>query len=168
METITVGRKFSAPCLQRALCCRIAPDMEPQQIHHPSIMCTAVYVDPDAVIVPQSVGNDMQFVNSQGFVWWAHQSKAQAIDGNTGYASTESDVEGMSPICTARLFSLFLLIQNELGCEHSEARGENFTLAELHAFKRSVSPEYETKKEEMLQHKVMKYWVRRTAFTDSR
>jgi hypothetical protein len=195
MTSITVGRKYSGPCLRRAVCCRLSPDVDKDQngqrrakhslswtnhLRHPAIMCTAVYVEPDAVVMTQSNGNDdFQFTDSRAFVWWPGLTQAHVIDGTTGFAlnNGEGDQEPggtESPVCTKQLTEAFLSVQQQgwhdggtTGSLADGAGGSSLmipeTLAELRALKRRVSPAYEAKKEQLFRHKVMEDWVRRSA-----
>lgn len=181
MQSITVGRKFSKLCFQRAVCCRIAADTENKQpdssscVRHPAAMGTAVYVDPDAAVVPKTDPdeNDMQFTSNRGYCWWPTTSANQAahvIDGNTGLALHINNDGGddyhessflESPICTHQLTHVFVKIQQQLQAGNVNQLASPECLADLRQFKQQASPNYETKKEKLFQHKVMKTWRRR-------
>ena len=164
--TITVGRKFSGVCFRRAVCCRIGTDYpsnpQGQCVNHPSAMCTAVYVDPDAVITPQQDGtNDLQFTATQAFVWWPGLAQAHTLDSNTGFSADGEEME--SPVCSKRLTEVFHTIVRELGIMDPKENGGKLyrTLEDLRRFKLAISPYYEADKDKLLQHKVMRNWCRR-------
>ena len=59
LRSVTVGRRFSRPHAERALCCRLQ-DFEPQtrglgglptpyRIHHPTMLCTAIKLDESVI-----------------------------------------------------------------------------------------------------------------------
>ena len=164
MQSITVGRKFSSVCFRRAVCCRISPDSpKPQRyrVHHPSVMCTSVYVDDGAMIAtPQNDSDGMQFSNTLAYAWWPSLTKAQAIDSNTGFAIDQNDPE--SPICTKKLTEICQLIQRELRDDQQTTTSLPETLEELRILKVATSPNYEATKDHILRHKVMKTWNRRS------
>ena len=191
VQSLSVGRKFSAVCLKRAICCRIASDDNGENkncttsrkerkrplprfaVHHPSVMCTAVYVDADTTVIPQNAKatQDLQFTDTRAFVWWPGLTRAHLLDGTTGLAAIvdndeQNDQGAESPICTKQLTEFFLEIQKEIGNAHGDKIVQ--TLTDLRRFKLQVSPTYETTKDRLLtSHKVMKDWMRRAAPTDN-
>lgn len=191
MTTLTVGRKFSRACLQRAVCCRLddaalsrkvanqrrgrdssrADTQTQPPVHHPSVMCTAVYVEPDAVVIPQTNQdqNDMQFTDTRAFVWWLGLTQAQCLDATTGWVAAVThadDVAIESPVSTRQLTEIFQQIQQGrfLDDESTATTNHVASLTDLRAFKQQVSSTYEARKEEMFQHPVMRMWVRRSAY----
>eukprot|EP00977_Amphora_coffeiformis_P014364 scaffold3988_cov162-Amphora_coffeaeformis.AAC.1 len=165
MKTITVGRKYSNICFRRAVCCRIGTDSpgNPQghRVNHPSVMCTAVYVDPDAVVVPQQDGaNDVTFTSTQAFVWWPGLTQAQTLDSHTGFSADAIELE--SPVCSKQLTEAFRTIQVALGVmDPKDADNPCRTLGDLRRLKLSISPQYEAEKDKLFRHKVMRHWCRR-------
>jgi tRNA-specific adenosine deaminase 1 len=172
VTSITVGRKLSGVCCRRAICCRIAPDTEAcTGVHHPAVMGTAVYLDPDAVVTPtDSLANDVQFAANRAWAWWPGLSRAHAVDRRTGYAVIDPIADegkekqvATSPICTYQLVEVFRSILATFRPVEPLAPQ---TLTELRTLKGRVSLAYENRKDELLRHPVMKSWSRRTDIID--
>ena len=99
IQSITVGRKFSALTCRRAICCRIASGTGcenvvvdgPFRLQHPATMGTAVLLDETGVIDMSSdraEGQDVRFYSSLSWAsWWTENDAehvVECIDGATG------------------------------------------------------------------------------------
>lgn len=70
VKTVTVGRKFSEKTCQRALCCRLGDfSYGSYQLHHPSMLQTAVKFDRGVIKVDKS-GQAACFHESRCMSWW--------------------------------------------------------------------------------------------------
>jgi len=100
IQSVTVGRKFSALTCRRAICCRLASgtgsenvDVDgPFRLQHPATMGTAVLLDETGVIDMSSdraEGQDVRFYSSLSWASWWTETEAkhvvECIDGETGF-----------------------------------------------------------------------------------
>ena len=94
LKTVTVGRRFSRPHAERALCCRLQ-DFEPQnrglselahpyRIHHPAMLCTAVKLDQSYISTEGEEGRHADFGEARCLCWAAGERQPELIDGASG------------------------------------------------------------------------------------
>ncbi len=94
LRSVVVGRRFSKPHLERALCCRVQ-DFEPHnkglatlptqyRVHHPSMLCTAVKLDDSLIPTDGEPGHHADFGEARCMCWAAGDACAELIDGNSG------------------------------------------------------------------------------------
>ena len=113
---------------------------------------------------------DVRFGSTLAWVWWPliedvpfGGGMAECIDGRTGLVydffregEGDSRVEVSSMVSTAELVRLFTKVKG------ADELLTTKTLKQLRAFKRDVSPKYETAKDELLsKHRVFRHWRRR-------
>ena len=114
LASVTVGRKFSRAHCERGLCCRLqdfAPRkvpalaaLDPFQIRHPSMMCTAIKLDHG---VYKGEGARASF-DSRCLVWARGDERAELLEGASGLARGEGAAgRQLSRVCKARLFGAF-------------------------------------------------------------
>ena len=94
LRSIVIGRRFSQPHAERALCCRLA-DFEPQtrrltalplpyRIHHPLMLCTALKLDESVIPTGGVEGRHADFSELRCLCWSAGDAMAELIDGVSG------------------------------------------------------------------------------------
>lgn len=172
MDSITIGRKFNRCVSQRALCCR-ALGFETRNedtksiysLHHPSIMCTSVYLDDSGVIEMNGkkvVGQDIRFPSKLCWSWWPMEGKSECIDGESGslysYDVVMSKLCPPPKTCTNSLTNAFLNIWEVTGHEKLSCPS---SITELRAIKERVSQSYESAKLDLLKHNTFSLWNRR-------
>ena len=89
VDTITVGRKFSEPHCQRALCCRVQDFSSPPQFatHHPVMLGTGVKLDEGAYDTTDTGSGGGASFGSVCVAWCAsRQGSCFLVDGPTGWA----------------------------------------------------------------------------------
>jgi hypothetical protein len=122
---------------------------------------------------------DLRFDSTLAWVWWPFMEgerdhtgglcsgMAECIDGATGFihnyfgehSNEDLHRHHVSLVSTAELLRLFSRISNSNG-EMLESSIK--TLRCIRAFKRHVSPEYETAKDKLLsKHRIFRQWRRR-------
>ena len=188
MDTMTVGRKFSAMSCRRAVCCRIGESVQNGthgmfKLQHPAIMGTSVYLDEDGVIdmsEQKPIGQNVRFYSSQCYVTWMKDSShhtMECLDGDTGFAVEWEDAVSsettsrpcgnrISSISTAALVEKFLEVRHRF--KMVQAASDNIsqpvplcpsTLEDLYALKAKLSFAYEdTKKCILGQHPLLYQW----------
>jgi double-stranded RNA-specific adenosine deaminase len=136
-------------------------------LHHPSIMCTAVYLNEDQIMTMSGTrveGNDVRFGSKLCWAWWPDRetnslhptlrshdstalapSTAECIDGDTGfsvnYTKRHHDEEqpSLSQICTSELTQQFLLLMDRKVGAINDACSQKSNIAEPLHQKRCVS-----------------------------
>ena len=94
LRSLTVGRRFSQPHAERALCCRVQ-DFEPQTrglsnlpypygVHHPSMLCTAIKLDESYIETGGEAGRHANFDEPRCLCWASGDGAAELIDGCSG------------------------------------------------------------------------------------
>jgi hypothetical protein len=174
MSSLTVGRKFSRSITQRAVCCRALGFMVNEnekcgyKLHHPSVMCTAVYLDESGVIDMSGsklVGQDVRFHSNLCWSWWSSGEGCECLESGylCSFANTSSlgGAKEPSMISTHLLTKAFLSIWSAAG--NSEERCPT-SLSSLRSLKEKLSPVYESKKRDLLKHKTFSLWNRRSYF----
>ncbi|KAL7544645.1 hypothetical protein ACHAWF_008020 [Thalassiosira exigua] len=192
IRTISVGRKFSKPICQRALCCRAVgfgtleakgsaegndvANFGSYKLNHPTLMETNVYMD-DAgthdMTGVRSVGRDARFDSNLCWVWWPDKYPdfgyaADCLDGKTGLKMRYDNGSGNVGQCinqdesstcsTFGLLSLSLEVLKLGGVNKTMLPESLVTLADIRKFKRTISPEYESVKDEFFRHRVFHQW----------
>ncbi|KAF4665561.1 hypothetical protein FOZ61_010769 [Perkinsus olseni] len=83
IESITVGRKFSRGCCERALCCRMEFKGGPKEVKHPSLMCSAVKFQEGGMDAEKGA----DFTDGE-CRWWRRCDdgtwEGEVLDGSTG------------------------------------------------------------------------------------
>jgi hypothetical protein len=180
MASLTVGRKFTRCIAQRAVCCRacgfkVNKDVEYEncryKVHHPSIICTAVYLDESGVIDmsgSKSLGQDVRFHSNLCWSWWSSGEPCECLDGDSGYLcsyenrTSDANINECSKTSTLSLTKAFLAIRNAAGHNPESCPTSLFSLRSL---KEKISPVYESNKLELLNHhKTFSTWNRRSYF----
>ena len=94
LKSVVVGRRFSKPHTERALCCRLQ-DFEPQtrglntlpnpyRIHHPAMMCTGLKLDESLIETNGEHGRHADFSELRCLCWAGGDPTADVIDGMSG------------------------------------------------------------------------------------
>ncbi|KAF4664661.1 hypothetical protein FOL47_005024 [Perkinsus chesapeaki] len=91
IESITIGRKFSRKCCERALCCRMEFKGCPKKVYHPSIMCSAVKFQEGGMDADKGA-----VFTEDDSRWWRRLGddgkwEKEIIDSNTGRVKTGSN-----------------------------------------------------------------------------
>ncbi|EER19199.1 conserved hypothetical protein [Perkinsus marinus ATCC 50983] len=83
MDSITIGRKFSRGCCERALCCRMVFKGAPREVRHPSILCSAVKLQEGGMDADKGA----DFTDGE-CRWWRRcregSWEGEVLDGSTG------------------------------------------------------------------------------------
>jgi len=162
MDTLTVGRKLTRVCCERAVCCRIGGNLNwgtgCYHLQHPTVLGTDVYVNENAVVDMTNGGEEIRFHTSDCWAWWdGLGDEAECIDGNTGLTRM---AESSSAISTASLVDVFVAIAGDVDGEMHLPKPRQ--LQDLRAFKHSMAFEYEQVKELLLsKHPTLRDWKRR-------
>ena len=120
LRSVTVGRKFSKPHAERALCCRLQ-DFEPAtrgltslphpyRIHHPLMLCTGVKLDESLIPTGGDAGRHADFKESRCLCWAAGDETAELIDGASGAVDATG---GSARVCSASQMVHFLNLWRE-------------------------------------------------------
>jgi hypothetical protein len=175
IESLTVGRKFTACICQRAVCCRAVRKQKSRNdddsmlsrtysLHHPTLMGTGVYMDEDDVVEMNSdskFGHDVRFLSPFCFAWWPQLADDfECIDGNKGFSCKDND----SNFYVSRISSASL---TRLHCNifYTSLPDDISTLSGVRSYKKSVSPVYEDAKDHLFSnHTIFRLWRRRELF----
>jgi Adenosine-deaminase (editase) domain len=175
IESLTVGRKFTACICQRAVCCRavnkkhlnkkLADEDSVQSrvysLHHPTVMGTGVNMDGNDVVEMNSeseFGRDVLFLSPFCFAWWPHLADDfECIDANNGFAHMDKETRRfVSRISSASFIRLHCTTVDTPFPDNVS------TLSGMRAFKKLTSPEYEKSKDHLLTvHAIFRWWSRR-------
>ena len=120
LRSVTVGRRFSAPHAERALCCRLqdfAPQTRglqslphPYRIHHPAMLCTAIKLDESCIDTSGDAGRHADFGESRCLCWANGDGAAELIDGASGAVERTGS---SSRVCSASKMQHFLSLWHE-------------------------------------------------------
>lgn len=175
LDSLTVGRKFTACICQRALCCRavekakngsghpatsVTPSVSKYSLHHPAIMGTGIYMD-DSGVLPMNneseIGQDVRFNSPLCYAWWPSlDGDVECIDGSIGLAVRDHDKNLVSRLSTASLIRLHCELVDKM------ETATMLTLESVQTLKMQVSPGYEGVKQSLLaRHKAFRGWCRR-------
>lgn len=146
VRSIVVGRKFSAPHLRRAVCCRV-DGFETRcggfKATHPALMETAVVFDD----VPMDADEGATFDNPFAMVWCAFDDEGEILNSKTGRMfAGEGDAATPSSTCKAAFFASY----GEL-CGDVRA----YTPEEYRRAKHDADPQYDAAKDELFNHPKM-------------
>jgi len=190
MSTMTVGRKFSKIICQRALCCRASgfdlskdaidknhDDNGKYRLNHPVVMETSVYMDESGTHDMTGIkhfGQDATFDSNLCWVWWPGKTcnfgyAADCLDtGLTiNYYQTIEGSDLNNPDTSLSIpptfsecstYAMFQIVTEffHVGCIRS-----GLSLSDLRRWKRTLSVEYESAKDELFRHRVFTQWCRR-------
>jgi len=190
METLTVGRKFTACICRRAVCCRAAimPKKKQQaqvecrhdenqgfyRLHHPTVMGTSIYMDDLGVLDMKNKVEecqDVRFDSPLCWAWWLGENhehcEAECIDGSTGFA-LEWEVSllpiesKMTKVSSISTASLLRLFGTIRYTDAAHVTAIT-SLVGLRAFKIRNATKYESEKTNLMtSHMVFKQWRRRS------
>ena len=190
VDTMIVGRKFSAMTCRRAVCCRMTEGFGNDhsingifRLQHPAIMGTSVYLDETGTIdmtEDRPVGQNVRFYSSMCYVSWLQERGhhvMECLDGDTGFSvvledgvfldakPSETTATRLSSISTLALVQRFLEIQR-ICMEHDKTCTKPIlcpsTLTDLRELKMTWSSQYENAKHYLLQHHpIMRHWKTR-------
>jgi hypothetical protein len=146
-------------------------------LHHPCVMGTSVYVDELGTVSMKDMcenGQDVRFISPLCWAWWPSIGKlAECLDGNLGVAVRDPAVMSMpesESSCVDRRHNVSQVSTASLLQLYHQVTGKGFDVSVLSglacfcAFKREISPDYESFKDALLsEHKTLGAWQRRSS-----
>ncbi|KAL1522002.1 hypothetical protein AB1Y20_021647 [Prymnesium parvum] len=134
LSTVVVGRRFSKPHCERALCCR-AQALMPRAmeretvpssygIRHPAMLCTSVKLDTSVIDTSGEAGRHADFSDQRCLAWTLGDSDPELIDGSIGAVPPAMLPSRCSSVAALHLF-VNICVSATTGCKLLDAVPEH-------------------------------------------